>query len=120
MPSSHSRSGLASERFASIYLAVSSLVMVALIGVVVLLVVQENDLGVANRNNAVSACQQANTSRVTDQEIDRDILALPAISSPQFITPASAARQRIAVAVIQGKIRSAYALHNCVAQYSTK
>jgi hypothetical protein len=109
-----------SERFVNIYLVICSLALSVLIVVVIVLVFRISNVSNANRSNAITACQEANSGRLTDQLILREMLSLPAIASPQFITPASEQAQRIAVAKINQKIATAYAQHDCVAQYSTK
>jgi heme/copper-type cytochrome/quinol oxidase subunit 2 len=108
------------DRFANFYLAASALVMVALIVVVVILVFHVSSVASADDRNAVTACNLANANRAEDVAIFHDILALPALASPQFITPANMARQRTAVAGIDADIKAAYAPRNCVALYSTK
>jgi hypothetical protein len=119
-PQPPSRARATSERFSNIYLGISSLVLVALIIIVVILVFRVGALATTDDNNSVAACQQQNINLVTDQRIFQEILALPAIASPQFITAANAAAQRVAVARIETDISTAYAQRNCVALFSTK
>jgi hypothetical protein len=46
-----------------------------------------------------------------------DILGLPAISKPQYITPAMREVQAAAIAKVNKEIRTAYALRDCTALY---
>jgi hypothetical protein len=119
-PPERRRARVTGERFANAYLAASALVMVALIVVVVILVIGLSNVSTREDDNSVSACQQANANRTEDVAIDHDILALPALASPQFITAPNMARQRAAVTRIDADIKTAYALRDCVALYSTK
>jgi hypothetical protein len=119
-PSPGSRVPPRTDWFTRSYLIASGLIMAALVVVVVLLGLSNRAIAQREDANLIRSCQQGNDDRATDEQIFREILALPAISSPQFITPANAVVQRAAVAKIRSDISEAYASRNCVAEYSTK
>jgi hypothetical protein len=108
-----------SEQFTNGYLALSAAVMVALVVVVVILLLRQSSISGAEHNSAVLACQEANGNRTEDVQIFKDILSLPAIAKPQFITPAMRTAQEKALVQVNANIKAAYALRDCARLYST-
>ena len=85
--------GKVGDRFVATFMTVTLVLLAAMAGLVIYLVIR----------------------RVTDVQILDGIIALPAISKPQFITPAMRAAQQAAVVKVNAKIKKAYALRNCAA-----
>ena len=114
------RRKLLGDRFVGFFVTGTLVLFATLVGLVIYLVIKVSATQNAEQANTVTACQTANGNRSEDVEVLHSILALPAISSPQFITPASKARQDAALAKVHTQISKAYALHDCAKQYSTK
>jgi len=107
--------GKVGDRFVAVFMTVTLVLSAALVGLVVYLVVRVSNVQGVQHNATISSCQQSNASRAEEVQILGAILALPAISRPQFITPAMYADQQAAVVKVNAKIKKAYALRNCAA-----
>jgi hypothetical protein len=114
------RDSAAANRLVTIFVAVSAILNVILIILVVLLGLSNRSTIANQHSDTISSCQTANGNRSEDSAILNQILALPAIAHPQFITKASMQQQNTDVALIKAHIKTGYAAHNCAAQYSGK
>jgi hypothetical protein len=103
------------DRFVAAFVTVTLVLLAAMTGLVIYLVIRVSDVQGDQHNATISSCQQSNASRAEEVQIFGSILALPAISRPQFITPAMYADQQAAVVKVNAKIKKAYALRNCAA-----
>jgi hypothetical protein len=112
-----SRSSKVSDRLISIFIIGSVVLNIALIISVVFLGLGNRTVGNKEDASSIRACQRANADRRKNIEFISEILALPAISTPQFITSAHARQQEIAVTRIKAEVRSANIQRNCVAAY---
>lgn len=119
-----SRASIVADRAVAIMVIGTLIVLFAMAGMVIYLVVRVSDVAGDNQRNAVTAqrdtitaCGLANENRAQDVKIFGDILALPAIGKPQYITPAMRAVQEAAVAKVNAEIRAAYAPRDCKALY---
>jgi len=107
-----------SDRLIAIFVITSVVLNVVLIGCVVFLGIRNLEVANAEHTSTVVACRLANDNRSEDVRILNQIIALPSISHPQFITKANVLKQNAAVATVKHAIRAAYALRNCVTLYS--
>lgn len=107
----------AADRLVSIFIVTTVALDVALVVCVVFLGLANRTMGDREDASSIRACQEANIDRARSIEIFNQILALPAIGSPQFITRADDKKQELAVSEIKARVRMANTPHNCVAEY---
>jgi len=111
------RSSLFADRVVSIMVITTLFLFTIIVGLVIYLVIDVAGVAGGNRTNAVNACRLANGNRTEDVRIINEILNLPAIAKPQFITPAMRAAQDAALAKVHADVKTAYALRDCQAEY---
>jgi hypothetical protein len=109
--------GRIGDRFVAVFMTVTLVLFAALVVLVVCLVLRVSSVQGSQHADTITACNLANGNRTQDVKILGDILALPAIARPQYITPVMRAAQDAAVAKVNAEIRSAYALRDCPALY---
>lgn len=102
----------------AIIVAGQSLLTVALIIAVILLLIANQGLDSKVRQDSIVNCQDTNSNRAVSVRIFGEVLALPAIAHPQFITRANMTRQNAEVAKIRRNVVSAYSPHDCTAVFS--
>jgi hypothetical protein len=111
------RSSLFADRAVSVIVITTLFLFTLIVALVVYLVIRVSDVADGNRADAVNACELANGNRSEDVRIINEILNLPAISKPQFITPVMRAAQDAALARVHANVKTAYALRDCAAEY---
>jgi hypothetical protein len=111
------RSSLFADRVVSIMVITTLFLFTIIVALVIYLVIDVAGVASGNRTNAVNACRLANGNRTEDVRIINEILNLPAISKPQFITPAMRAAQAAALVRVHADVKTAYALRDCAAEY---
>jgi hypothetical protein len=115
LPARNLRQGLTAT---TAVLAASVTLTLALAAGVVLLALANQRLGDQIHGSQISACRTANQNRAEDIRLLNGIIALPAISAPQFQTAVLAARQRAQAARLHQDIAAANAPRDCTAVYS--
>jgi len=109
--------GKVGDRFVAVFVTVTLVLLAAMAGLCIYLVVRVSNAEGDAHAAAITACNLSNGNRSEDVQIFGDILALPAISKPQFITPAMREVQAAALAKVNARIKVAYALRDCTALY---
>jgi hypothetical protein len=105
------------DRFVAIFMTVTLVLFAVMVVLLAILLARVSGVQGSQHADTVNACNLANANRAEDVQIFTAILALPAIARPQYITPAMRAAQDAAVAKVNAKIRTAYALRDCAALY---
>jgi hypothetical protein len=107
------------DRFVTVFAGGTALTLAVMTALIIFLVLRNTATEKAAHNSTIAACQLSNTNRTEDIATLNAILALPAISSPQFITPAARSAQAADLARVRAQIRHEYALRNCALPYRT-